>query len=540
MAIKGSLKAAGLADVCQLLAMGQKTGCLSVTDRSRFGQIYFDRGRITFATIVNRRDRLGDLLVRKGSVTHEQLREAVEAQAEEPDRRLGELLLERGYIDTETLRTVVKQQIKEAIFHLFTWKRGSFHFEAGKTPGSGEILIAVNPEMLLLEGARRVDEWSIIEEKIPSTDVIFGLDLSRVAEVGANLTREQEAVIRYIDGKRTLEELAEAAALSEFATGKALYGLLHAGYAHRVGRREAGDTALEPADLVEIRNLGVAFYETAMLDDAEREFRRVLAGDPHDDDARHYLALIALRQGAVDDAVRGLAALLEASGPRVGAFLNLAFALRLQGRYGDALRALDEAERLAPDDVRIALAQGATRLHAGETREAAERLAEYRRRLGPDRPPPATYYHCAGLAALVEGRLDDAASLVEEGLGAHPASAPLHNLAGNVAEGQADMAAAESAYRRAAEEDATLAQPHRNLGDLANRRGNHAAALDHYRRAAELNPELGDELYTRLAELHYRRNERQQAIECWRKAVALNPDNEVARNHLEVVARATS
>ena len=43
MAIKGSLKEASLADVCQLLALGQKTGCLSITDKSRFGQIYFDR-----------------------------------------------------------------------------------------------------------------------------------------------------------------------------------------------------------------------------------------------------------------------------------------------------------------------------------------------------------------------------------------------------------------------------------------------------------------------------------------------------------------
>ncbi|MGH7463042.1 MAG: DUF4388 domain-containing protein, partial [Longimicrobiales bacterium] len=45
MAIKGSLKEASLADVCQLLALGQKTGCLSVADRTRFGQIFFDKGR---------------------------------------------------------------------------------------------------------------------------------------------------------------------------------------------------------------------------------------------------------------------------------------------------------------------------------------------------------------------------------------------------------------------------------------------------------------------------------------------------------------
>jgi hypothetical protein len=62
MAIKGSLKEASLPDVLQLLALGQKTGCLSIADRSNFGYIYFEKGRISYASIVNRRDRLGEIL----------------------------------------------------------------------------------------------------------------------------------------------------------------------------------------------------------------------------------------------------------------------------------------------------------------------------------------------------------------------------------------------------------------------------------------------------------------------------------------------
>ena len=49
MAIKGSLKEASLPDVLQLLSMGKKTGCLSVTHRNNFGYIYFDKGRICYA-----------------------------------------------------------------------------------------------------------------------------------------------------------------------------------------------------------------------------------------------------------------------------------------------------------------------------------------------------------------------------------------------------------------------------------------------------------------------------------------------------------
>jgi len=76
MAIKGSLKEASLTDVIQLLFMGRRTGCLSVADRQRHGSVFFEEGWIIYAAIVNRRDRLGDLLVRSGRITAEQLQHA--------------------------------------------------------------------------------------------------------------------------------------------------------------------------------------------------------------------------------------------------------------------------------------------------------------------------------------------------------------------------------------------------------------------------------------------------------------------------------
>lgn len=539
MAIKGSLNDAGLADVCQLLSIGLKTGCLSVTDQSRFGQLYFDRGRITFATIVNRRDRLGDLLVRDGVISEDQLREVVAEQAQRADRRLGELLLERGDLDAETLAAFIRHQIEEAVYHLLAWRRGSFHFEPDRSPDEREMLLSLRPESLLLEGARRIDEWEIIETKITSPDLIFALDRPRLEAAHVQLTAEQELLLPLMDGRRSVQDLADAARMSEFAAAKALYGLVQAGFARRIGSRavDAGD---EPDDVQKARNLGTAFYRTAMLEDAEREFRRVLQHDPGNATALHYLALVALRQGNAARATRRFTALLESAGPRIGTYLNLACALRLEGRFEDAARVLGEARLIAPQDARIRLAEGATALFAGDPVAARQKLREYRRALDLDAVPPATYFYCAGLAEALAGEPHDAGALVADGLESHPASAPLLLLLGNVAERRADLAAAERAYQKAAEEDPSLPQSHRNLGDMARRRGALHEAVEHYRRATEVEPDLGDEVYTRLAELHYKRNEREEAVRCWRRAVELNPGNEVARNRLEVVARASS
>ena len=88
MAIKGSLKEASLSDVLQLLSLGQKTGCLTVTDKANLGYIYFDRGRISYASLVNRRDRLGDILVKNEKISQEDLDIAIEEQSRERNRRV--------------------------------------------------------------------------------------------------------------------------------------------------------------------------------------------------------------------------------------------------------------------------------------------------------------------------------------------------------------------------------------------------------------------------------------------------------------------
>ncbi len=538
MAIKGSLKEASLADVCQLLAMGQKTGCLSVTDQSRFGQIFFDRGRITFATIVNRRDRLGDLLVRDGVVSRDDLEEAIDQQAREPDRRLGEILLSRDLIDSDRLREFIQLQIEEAVYYLFTWKQGSFFFEAGQEPDEGEILITLNPESLLLEGARRIDEWSVIEKKIPSLDLIFEVDQERVLGADVELTEAQRTILPYLDGTRSVLDLSEETGLAEFDTGQALYGLLQAGFANRVGQRGTGEERVRETDIEEARNLGIAFYRTGMLEDAAREFRRVLAEQPTDTAARTYLALVFIRQGRHADAVQRLRTVLEETGPEFSTLVNLAYALSRMDRSQDAQLVLEEAESRSPERPEPALARAALCLEDRDAAGAAEALAEYRTRLDPGATPPAAYYHTAVLTAVLLERHEDAAGLAREGLDAHPASPPLLLLAGSLAERRGDAAEAARCYRQAAEEDPKLPQAYKSQGDIAYRRGLHDDALEHYQRAIELAPKLGDDVLTKLGNIHYKRMERDVAVEYWRRALELNPENEIVRNNLDVVEHA--
>ena len=536
MAIKGNLREAGLPDVLQLLSMGQKTGCLSLSDRSNFGYIFFDRGRITYASIVNRRDRLGDLLVKNGLIAQEELTGAIEEQSRNPSLKLGEILIRRGAITREQLESYIRIQIEEAVYYLFTWTQGSFFFEADQRPEEGAFQVSINPENLLLEGARRIDEWSLIEKKIPSLELVFELDRSKSLD-GFELAEEQRKILPLLDGKRTVQELIDESGMVEFDVGKALFGLIQAGFAHPVGRRSPAEQKEVPqARIDEHRNLGVAFYKTGMYEESTREFRRVAELQPSNVDARLHLALIGLRKGDDRMALRYFREATELAGPRGGVFHGMSLALERLGRLQDARFANEEAVRLAPRKPQVVLSRAILLLKAGDPHAAAEAFAAYHEALVGGKPP-AAYFAFALLAEAAAGRAERAVELGIEGVGLHPHAAILHLHLGTVHERRGEWEAAEEAYRRATEEDGDVPQAHKALGDTLYRRGAFDEAAQSYARAIQLAPELGDDVYFRLGNIHYKRMDRPEAMRMWRRALEVNPQNSVVRTNLELVER---
>jgi tetratricopeptide (TPR) repeat protein len=538
MAIKGSLKEASLADVCQLLALGLKTGCLSIADKSRFGQIYFDKGRITYARVVNRRDRLGDLLVRDGLLSQDQLTAALELQRAHPDRKLGELLISRHFMNEQDLHLYIRIQIEEAIYHLFTWSRGNFFFEADERPDA-DITVSINPDTLLLEAARRVDEWSQIEKKIPSLDLIFEIDQERLSDSDLQLTRDQRRIVELFDGTRSVQDVVEEIGMDEFDVGRALYGLIQAGYAHRSERKPVVEDARgRSVEILERRNLGVAFYRAGMWDDAAREFMRVLELNANDFDARFHLALVSLRAEKYRESLQRMKALLEEAGPSFAVFINMAYALRRLGRPTDALLVLNEADALKPGSTAVPLSRGVAFLEAGDLDDAIRNFREYRERMVASQQPPAMYFYYAALAHAIGGDLSVADRVITEGLGVHGAKPPLLLLAGAIAERRGEYSLAERYYRQVTDEDGNIIQAYKNLGDVAYKRSAHQEAAEHYRRAIALDPGFGDDVYAKLGNIAYKMQLREEALRHWQRAIELNPHNEVVRKNLDIVAGA--
>jgi tetratricopeptide (TPR) repeat protein len=541
MAIKGSLKEASLPDVLQLLAMGKKTGCLSVADRSNFGYIFFEQGYITYASIVNRRDRLGDILVKNQLVTQEQLMGAVERQRHERDKRIGELLVDMGALSRPDLERFILVQIEEAVYFLFTWSTGTFSFESDVRPEAQDVLVRISPESLLLEGARRVDEWSLIEKKIPSFDLIFVIEKQRLESSGVTLTAEQQRILPLLDGVRDVARAVEDSGLLEFEVGKALYGLITAGFAHRLGRTSApaaASAAVPDSRVEEHRNLGLAFYKTGMFDEAGREFRRVVDLRPNDEQAHFTLGLVALRQQRWADAVDACRHAAEHGGGRGAILHNLAIALEQLGRLAEADAAFAAAAAKGPNDSRILTGWGVLAVKRGHADQALDRLDRARALLA-GKAPPALWFWARTLAAIVAGRESEAMEIAEEGVRAFPKHAVLRNNLGVLYERANRPDQAEALIAAALEDDPALPQLSKNLGDLHYRAGRPDEAQAAYLRAVKLAPRLGEDVHFKLGNIAFKQMRQSDAAAHWRETLALNPAHEMARRNLETLEQMT-
>jgi tetratricopeptide (TPR) repeat protein len=473
--------------------------------------------------------------VKSSLISQEQLEDAIAFQAKVRDKRLGEILLERDLITREDLHRHIRIQIEEAVYFLFTWSQGTFNFEADILPEEQDLLVSINPESLLLEGARRVDEWSLIEKKIPSFDVVFALDRDRLEGSEVELTQEQDQLLPLIDGRRDVTAIIDESGMAEFSVGKALYALQTAGFLHRVGKSKPAAAAAVDGKVEEHRNLGIAFYKTGMLEEALREFRRVLELNEADLTAQFYLGLAFARQGKWPESAETLRAASKQPGAKGAVFHNLSFALERLGRFEEARSELEEAMlRGGSEDPRMHTSLGVLTLRLGNAVGADEILTAARSLCGA-RPPSAAWFHYAALAAALTGDVPRSIALLTEGIGHHPHAAALFNNLAAAHERRGNHQEAASSAERGAHEDSGIPQLHKNIGDYYYRASQYDEALESYQRAVKLDPSLGGDIFLKLGNIRLRRRETEEAIRCWERALELDPGNSIIRTNLNAV-----
>jgi Domain of unknown function (DUF4388)/Type II secretion system (T2SS), protein G len=267
MALQGSIKDFGLPDIFQLIGLQRKTGVLTLKSGSESVTVTFENGMVVNADSSSKRmeDRLGNLLVKQGKLSEERLEEVLLKQ-KQTLQRLGHILVAGNYILPKDLKEALQVQVSQTVFKLFRWKQGDYHFEpTEKVEFDRANFNPMSADFILMEGIRMLDEWPIIEKKIPSMDIVFrsAVDASSIVVSSGDeaddsqsgkssskirLSGDEGRVYRKVDGSRSVQGIIDASGLSDFDACKALYDLLTRNIVAPMGRAGAARAAEGPQE----------------------------------------------------------------------------------------------------------------------------------------------------------------------------------------------------------------------------------------------------------------------------------------------------
>lgn len=346
------------ARVVQLMYEQQRTGILDVSGADGEWQIHLREGQVVnVVPVEGRRWMLGDVLVATEAITEEQLLKALK-RAKRSGGRIGKVLIESELISPDVLKKYLDLQMRETLFPLFQMLGITATFRK-EPPDPLEEASPVPIPWVLKEAQRRVREWPLLEKRVPSLGAVYAKEPGTIREILGSVgsgVREvdpdsldelaaQEAALEgeiggnerivyyYVNGQKTVAQLALASGLGQFETTKALYRLAGRGYVRMLTEEGEGERQAEKTIFPVL--FQIAFYL----------FLAAVVG-----------LLVFWRIGGLDDRGLGLGTDRElaqvvrpAHRERVRRALDAYHAE--VGAYPQSLAALVEARYLQPEDV---------------------------------------------------------------------------------------------------------------------------------------------------------------------------------------------
>lgn len=183
MALQGSLSELSLPDVIQLVAVSGKTGAFHLVKEGLEGSIFLREGQIV-------------------------------------DARIGEL------------------QGEHAVYEMAIWSDGEFAFNPGEE--AAQVTVRKSNANLMMEAARRLDEWRVLSRRIPSLDVIPYFPEGGRGHDQVTLSPQEWILVTRIDGRRSIDAIAKLLRWAAFDVSKLLFGMITSGL---VALREPGEAS---------------------------------------------------------------------------------------------------------------------------------------------------------------------------------------------------------------------------------------------------------------------------------------------------------
>ncbi len=174
MSLKGSLESINLADIMQLVSNSRQSGRFILTKDD---------------------NKRGHIIIKTGEIVH---------------------------AEVETFRG------EDAVFTLISWGKGEFVFEEGNF--EVEITISRSVTSILMEAARRIDEWKLLRKKIGSIDAVPEFnEIDKQERRKISLSTLEWMVVSKIDGTKSIYDISMDTGINIYDASRIIFGMITSG-----------------------------------------------------------------------------------------------------------------------------------------------------------------------------------------------------------------------------------------------------------------------------------------------------------------------
>jgi len=232
MALRGNLRDFTITQLLNLINLASKTGTLVVDGAAEQAYISFREGKLAYARIGKEDGSLASVLHKANKINANQYRAIADRAGQMTDKELGLLLINAGYVTQEDILLNLQGYFTEVVRKLFTWVEGIFRFENEMPPPDDRINVRLDLENIIIEGSRQLRELEQLQDEIPSLDM--ALKFTERPLTNVNLSVDEWKVVKFVDPKNTMKQIASTNKLTEIEVRRIVYGLLQAGLVEMV------------------------------------------------------------------------------------------------------------------------------------------------------------------------------------------------------------------------------------------------------------------------------------------------------------------
>jgi hypothetical protein len=241
--LQGDASAFRLPEVLTFLSTTRRSGTFTFSNGAREVRLFFDDGALVYANSNQEQFRLGAILLRRKKITREQ-RERIDALMQRDGGQFGQLCVQSSVMTDTELRDSLKVQVSEIVYDAFMWDGGTFSFVQEISLPPHAVTISIDLANLIMEGARRIEEWEQCLKLLPDPNTIFRVVVTPRDEK-ITLTAEEWKILFMINGQRTIAELCESSEDDPIQVYRLLYGLRANKLIEVAGERSGDDTGNE-------------------------------------------------------------------------------------------------------------------------------------------------------------------------------------------------------------------------------------------------------------------------------------------------------